>query len=229
MKKTFLKILFIGLFLSLLAFVRADAQVAGPQAFITWKAKGYAPTNYTGKILPGSNSPILANVEVFSGGKVINLSALTIYWYLNDRLLDRGVGLQAASFRTPQSINGGTIILRVEIPDYPGGGITSSVNIPLVTPTVVLWSPYPQDKLNSQSVQVSVLPYFFTVPDISFLTFSWAVNGKDVQTTENPQVLQVNVAQGAAPGSALDIKVSVANPAGYFESSSDEKSLTLSL
>jgi hypothetical protein len=229
MKKIFLKISLIGLSLVLLTAVHIGAQAAGPQAFITWKTKGYAPTNYAGKILPGSNSPILANVEVFSGGKVANLSNLTIYWYLNDRLLDRGVGLQASSFRTPQSINGGTITLRVEIPDYPGGGITASINIPLVTPSVVLWSPYPKDKFSSQSVQVRVLPYFFTVPDISFLTFAWNVNGKDVQTTENPQELQVNIAQGAAPGSSLDIKVSVSNPAGYFESSSDEKSLLFSL
>ena len=229
MKNIFLKISVLFLVVFSLSFFRVGAQVAGPQAFITWKAKGYAPVNYPGKILPGSNSPILASVDVINGGKPSNLSALTIYWYLNDKLIDRGAGLQSTTFRTPTSLGGGIVSLRVQIPDYPGGEVSQSVDIPMVSPSIVLYSGLPQNKFSSQSIVVSALPYFFTVPDISFLTFSWTVNGQDVQAVENPQSLNININQGAASGSALDVKASVTNPAGYFETASNEQSFIFSL
>ncbi len=228
-KNILLKLSLAGLSLLLLASAPAGAQVSGPQIFLTWKTKGYVPENYAGKILPGSTSPVLAALDVVQNGKVADLSNLTIYWYLNDKLLDRGVGLQAVTFRTPKSLGGGAITLRAEIPDFPGTGASKAIDIPLVPPSVVLRSTYPQNKFSSRSAEVSAIPYFFTVPDISFLTFSWAVNGTGVKTTENPQTLQVNINQDATPGSTLNIKVSVSNPAGYFENVSDEKGLTFSL
>lgn len=227
-KNNFLKISLLSLSLVLLAVAPVGAQTAAPQAFITWKAKSYAPASFGGKILPGSTSPVLADVEVIDKGKPANLSQVTIYWYLGDNLINRGIGLQSVTFRAPQTLSAGSVSLRVRIPEYPGG-IVKSVNIPVVRPSVVLESLYPGGTFNSQSVQVRALPYFFTVPDISFLSFNWSVNGSAVQTAENPQNLRVNINQGAAPGSVLDIKVGVSNPVGYYEGASDTKSLTFSL
>lgn len=227
-KTNLLKISLLSLALVLLSVVQVGAQIAGPQVFITWKAKSYAPADFAGKILPGSTSPILADVEIIDKGKPADLSKMTIYWYLGDQLINRGVGLQSVTFRAPQTSSAGLLSLRVQIPEYPGG-VVKSVNIPVVRPSVVLESLYPGDTFNSQSVRVSVLPFFFSVPDVSSLSFNWTVNGAPVQTAENPQDLQININQGAAPGSVLDIKVSVSNPAGYFEGASAEKSLTFSL
>lgn len=227
-KNSLLKISLVAFSVVFLTVAHTGAQIAGPQTFITWKAKSYAPAFFAGKILPGSTSPVLADVEIIDNGKPANLSQMTIYWYLGDQLINRGVGLQSVTFRAPQTLTAGMLSLRVQIPDYPGG-IVKSVNIPVVRPSVVLESLYPGDKFNSGSVRVSALPFFFSVPDISFLSFSWTLNGSPVQSAENPQNLQININQGAAPGSVLDIKAAVSNPTGYYESSSDEKSLLFSL
>jgi len=229
MRNKFLSVaFFFGIIFILLSSLPAGAQVAGPQAFITWKAKSYAPPSFGGKILPGSTSPVLADVQVLDKGRPADLSSMTIYWYLNDRLINRGIGLQSVTFRAPQTLSAGSLSLRVQIPDYPGG-IVKSINIPVVQPSVILESLYPSGAFNSRSASVRALPYFFTVPDLSFLSFSWSVNGSAVQAAENPQSLRVNINQDAVPGSVLNIKVTVSNPTGYFEGASDEKNLTFSL
>lgn len=223
------KLIFFVISFSLFAGpIFSRVQAAGPQGVITWKARTFVPSEYQGKTLPGSNTPVLASFEILDGGKLVNISGYKIYWYMNDHLIDRGVGLQTVTLRTPQVVGGGTITLRAQISDYPGGIFSKSVDIPLVSPSVVLESPYAGNRFTGQSAQLKALPYFFTVTDISFLSFSWKVNGGPVQTIENPQYLTVNINPGAAAGSLLDVAATVTNPAGYFESVTASKSLTLS-
>lgn len=224
-KKIFLAILFLPL---LGIPFHGLGQTAQPIAVLSWKARTYAPSSYQGKILPGSSTPLLLSLDVFQSGKLVNISGMKIYWYLNNHLVDRGVGLQSVSIRTPQSLGGGAINIRAQIPDYPVDSLIKSVEIPLVSPSVVIETPSIKDKLFSKTLQLKVIPYFFTVSDLSFLKFSWKVNEADVKAAEDPQNLVVNINADAAAGSALSVSATVSNPAGYFESASAQKSFTLS-
>lgn len=206
----------------------SSAQVSAPQAILSWKARSYAPASYQGKVLPGSNAPLLISLDVFENGKLINVSDKKIYWYMNDLLIDRGVGLQSISVRAPQTLGGGTASIRATIPDYSSDGLGKGVDIPVVSPSVVIEAPTNSDKLFSKTLQLKVTPYFFTVSDLSFLKFSWEVNGKTAETAEDPQNLIININPDAAAGSILDISATVANPTGYFESATAKKSFTLS-
>ncbi|MDO8504597.1 MAG: hypothetical protein Q7S36_01965 [Candidatus Liptonbacteria bacterium] len=211
------------------ALAGETAHASPPQIFITWKAKSLVPAFFSGKILPGSKTPILASVEVIDNNKIANLSGLKIYWYLNEHLIDRGDGLQSIAFRSPKTLGDEAMHLRVQIPGYPGGiPIIKDIIIPLVSPSVVLESQYPGNRFSSRSVLVRALPYFFGVPDVSFLSFSWTLNGQDIKTSENPQQLTVNINQDALPGSALGISATVTNPNGWFESAKADKPLTFS-
>jgi hypothetical protein len=203
------------------------AQSAGPSAILSWKARSYAPASYTGKILPSSNTPLIASLDVFESGKAADLSGLKIYWYLGNTLVDRGVGLQTISVRAPRALGGGTVLLRAQIPEYPGEAIIKSVNIPIVSPSLVLETPAPSDFF-SKTLKLKAVPYFFNVSDLSFLKFSWKVNDLDVAAAEDPQNLIINVNPDAAPGSALEVSAIISNPAGYFESASAKKSFVIS-
>ena len=61
-------------------FLRSSAQQSQPQFFITWRAQNYAPTNYSGKILPVANSSVTASFEVLDPltGKFIDLATAII-------------------------------------------------------------------------------------------------------------------------------------------------------
>ncbi len=224
-----LKKFFYALFLfSLLALpAQGLGQTTSPVAVLSWKAKAYTPPSYRGKILPGSTTPLLVSLDVFSAGKIVNLANYKIYWYLGNTLIDRGVGLQSISIRTPQSLGGGSLTLRAQIPDYPGEPLTKSINIPLVSPSIVIENLSGKNNFFSKTLRLKVESYFFAVNDISFLKFGWEVNGEEVQAAEDPQNLIVNINSGAV-GSLLNVSATVSNPAGYFESASAQKSFTLS-
>ncbi len=118
--------------------------------------------------------------------------------------------------------------IRAQVPDYPGESISKDVGIPIVPPSVVLDAPYAENKLSILSAEIHAWPYFFGVQDISYLKFGWKLNGKDINTLEDPQRLIVNINKDAAPGSILSIASTITNPNGYFESGDAKKSLTYS-
>lgn len=223
------KLLLVIILLPLLALPFGGRAASEPQAFITWKAKTYVPAGFPGKILPGSNSPILASLEVVDGNRIADLSGQKIYWYLNDNLLSRGAGLASIALRTPSAIGGGAISLRVQIPEYPSGPIYKTVSIPIVPPSIVIQTPTIGGRFSGSGIIAQALPYYFSVQDASLLSFSWKVNGDPVKVSENPDQLQVNINDGAASGSKLTISVSASNPAGSFESATTARTLIYSL
>ncbi|TSC59778.1 MAG: hypothetical protein LiPW15_798 [Parcubacteria group bacterium LiPW_15] len=223
------KLFYILLLVPALALpLEGFGQTAQPVAVLSWKAKTYVPSSYQGKILPGSTTPLLASLDIFMSGKAVNLSGYKIYWYLNNTLIDRGVGLQSVSIRTPQTLGGGSITLRAQIPDFSSGSLVKSVSIPLVSPSIVIENPSGPSELFSKTLRLKIVPYFFTVSDLSSLKFNWSVGGIEVKAAEDPQNLIINTNPDAAPGAALSVSATVSNPAGYFESASAQKSFTLS-
>ncbi len=220
--------LFFFLGLAIVLPAAGLAQTSEPIPIITWKARSYAPAEFSGKPLPISNTPILASLEVFANGKKANISGYRIYWYLNNRLVDRGVGLQSVSIRAPQLLNGGIASLRAKIDDYPGFSVSKNVDIPVVTPSAVIKRSVSGNTFFSKKLEFEVVPYFFNVNDIPSLSFSWKVNNEVVSAAENPQNLVVNINDDAASGSALNVEALVSNPAEFFESAKAKMSLTFS-
>lgn len=217
-----LTLLGVGIF-----FAHAQTTIPAPKLFITWKAESYAPADFSGKILPTANSPITASVELIDNGKVINLvqQSSTVYWYLNDNFLQGGKALQEIAFRAPDAA-GGTLDLRAEIPNYRNGPALKTVTIPIAQPETVIEAPFPSGIFSSPSIELTALPYFFNMKDLSRLNFDWSVNGETPTGAENPQKLTIKAGSAAAPGSAIQISLNIRNPLDILQVGSKTITLT---
>jgi hypothetical protein len=193
----------------------ARAQTASsPQFLVTWKSSSsYIPSFYTGKALPSLGSNITASVELISNGHIINIGSQTIYWYLDEVLVGGGTGVQQVTFSpfgTPPSAQ----VLEVVLPQYSGGYLSHSIQIPFISPAAVISAPYPNQRFSSNPFAVQGLPFFFTATSSNNLLFSWAVNGQTGSNTENPQVADVTLPQGTPSGTSVDVSLSIKNPVG---------------
>ena len=184
---------------------------SGPQFVMTWSASNsYVPTRYAGGILPNQESQITAAFELIANGQPINLSGQTIYWYLNDNLLGGGEGVQHFTFR-PYGTAPANETLKVELPDYPGGELLHTINIPLINPIVVAEAPYPNGQFSQIPLVLTAMPYFFNASSVTSLSFSWSVNGQAVTSAENPQSLKISLPQSTPAGFAVGVTLSVKN------------------
>ncbi len=202
MKKfTYTLCLVFGLFV--MGMSTGFAQQSQPQFLLSWQTNAYAPSGFTGKILPSPGTPVTVSFEIVQDGKLVNLAKQTIYWYVNDTLVSNIPGKQTITFIAPSFL--GIVDVRIELPSYPGGFLFQSVNIPVVQPEAVIESAYPGGNFTGLSAQVKGVPYFFDVQDPSALSFTWNVNGETPQNAEDPTILSVNLNSDAAPGSAVNV------------------------
>ncbi len=217
----------VGLLLSgSMAFAQSsNSQSSKAQLVITWRAtRSFVPPGYSAKALSTQTSQIVASVEAFTNSKRVDLKNVTIYWYLNDTLIGGGIGEQSQVFNLFGGSNGFEV-LRVEMPDYPGGLSIATTQIPTIQPTVVIEAPYPGGNFSSNPLALKANPYFFNITSVNQLAFSWAVNGQTSPNAENPGDLRVTLGPGTRPGTTLDVKLSATN---NFDSTGagDEKTLT---
>jgi hypothetical protein len=199
-------------------------QTTSPQFMITWQSRTYVPADFEGKILPTANSTIAVSFELIDGGTPADLSGQTVYWYANNNFLQGGKGLQHIEFRAPDAV-GGTIDLRVEVPNYKRGAQLKTVEIPIVAPRAVIEAPFPNNEFSASPVQLTGLPYFFNVRDISPLNFSWSINGVTPSGTENPDMLTIRLNQDALAGSPLGVAFTVQNKNNALEGASGNVNL----
>ncbi|HVM77310.1 MAG TPA: hypothetical protein VMU07_04115 [Candidatus Paceibacterota bacterium] len=198
--------------LAFVAFSAAtSAHAAGPQFFITWKASGsYAPSGFSGKVLPTYGSQITASLELISGGVPLDLSGQKIFWYVNETLIGGGLGAQSITFppigQAPTSMT-----LKVELPSYRGATLIKTILIPMVPPQVVLVAPYPGGQFSANPVTLTAIPYFFNVTSSASLSYRWTVNGQSSANAENPQIAQVALPNGTAAGTSFPISVTISN------------------
>lgn len=216
MARTFtLKKLLIVAFIFFVAVVMGVSHTqaaSSPTFLLTWKAlKSYVPAAYEGKALPGVNSPISASLELISNGKIVNLKGNTINWYLDDGAIAGGAGVQHVVF-APDASPPGSMELRIEIPNYNGNYLIHTVDIPAIEPKAVISGPYPQGEFSDASLMLRALSYFASVP-ASSLTYAWGVNGVQANSSENPDVAQINLPAGTASGAVISASLSITNPA----------------
>ena len=202
------------LFVSLFIGNAAYAQSASSPAFlITWRAvTSSVPPSYTGKALPTDGSQISASLELISQGSLANLNKATVYWYLNDALIDGGTGKQHIVFTLPSDVASPALAeLRVTIPNYGGATLLRAVEIPVVQPHLVIYAPYPNGQFSTNTATVDALPYFFNAP-FSSLVFTWSANGQSTSNNENPSEAQIVLPQGTPDGTSINVSLNAQNP-----------------
>jgi hypothetical protein len=196
--------------------------VSNPKFLVTWEVNGsYVPPQYIGKALPSYASKITASVELVSQGKILNIQSETIYWYLDDVLIGGGEGVQNITF-PPVGMPPDVLNLKVELPNYAGGYLTHTIEIPFVKPNVVLYMPFPGAKFSTNPVTVQAFPYYFNISSPSKLSYAWAVNGQTGGGAENPESAQVTLPAGTPAGTNIDVSVTVENPIGSTVAAADE-------
>lgn len=211
--------------LGALLFFLVHAQ-EGPRLMITWRAVGYAPPTYQGKILPTANSFIVAALELVDGGKLADLSGKTVYWYLNGELLEGGEGVQRVAFRT-QRIVGSKVKVRVQIPDYGGEAFVKTIEISTVRPEVTIEAPFPEGRAVGSPVKVRGVPYFFNTTDAAAFSYSWKANGKTPEDVVNPELLEVNLSPETPDGFPINITLEVKNTSARSETAFSAAALFL--
>lgn len=187
------------------------AQQREPELWLSWRAQTYTPPGFVGKALPTTNTIIIASADLVDGGKIANLSKQTTYWYLNDNLLQGGIGIQRVSLRAIDALPGTTLDLRIELPNYHGGTITKTVTIPVVKPEVAIVSKV-GGVFSGASVEVGSLSYFFNISKPTDLSYLWNVNGDAAKASEDPTRLVVNLPPETPSGFGLDIELVAKNP-----------------
>ncbi|MDO8574243.1 MAG: hypothetical protein Q7R86_01290 [bacterium] len=206
MKQSIFLVVLAGGFLFLIASV-SSGQTPEAQVLITWEASTYTPPGFEGKALPIEGSLVTASMEVFdSSGRLFDLREQTVYWYLNDKLIKGGVGIQTVIFRSSQ----GTQELRVQLPDYLGGILVKTIEIPVVRPEAVV-SYSGVGGFIGNSARAEALPYFFNVGDKKDLEFSWKVNDQAPDNLASPEFLDINLPAGAPSNFPVNISLSVVN------------------
>jgi hypothetical protein len=196
-----------------------------PQIFVTWRAESYAPPAYQGKILPTAGSIITASLEVISGGRPADLSKETIYWRVNDFLVENRPGVKTISFNAPEETPD-ILSLEIMLPFYKDSTLLKVIQIPLVRPEAVIEAPYPGKRFSGTRLKMAGLPYFFKTNNVNSLGFSWSINGGVIIGAESPREFIVNLNPDAPVGSTLNIGLTVNNPGFAGEAASASTVLT---
>ena len=217
---------FLLLIIAMLLMDSVSFAQTPPQIIVTWDAEsGSEPSSFVGKTMPTANSLINVSFEVIDGGKPADLSKQTIYWYLNNRLIENRVGTQLITITAPSRAPS-ILELKIELPAYRGGLLLKTIRIPIAAPQIVIEAPYPGGEVAGRTIAVKAVPYFFKA-GVSELNFRWAVNGSAPENVENPAELKVNLSPDAPIGSSVGISLTVSNPKNPDESASQNITLKL--
>lgn len=190
----------------------AHAQSITPQMVVTWQAYGSdVPPQYNDKALPNQESELTASLALVANGKLVDLSNQVIYWYLNETLIDSGVGKQYIVFN-PFGSAPAFLVLRAELPNYNGATLLHDINIPLISPKAVIEAPHPGGQFFGNPIVLQGTPYFFYTSDPGALSYSWSVNGQTSAAAENPQILQMNVDPTTPAGSSFSVGLTITDP-----------------
>lgn len=164
--------LFGALFISTINPVSAQT---ADQLIITWRAENLYPADFMGKAMPTSGSPVQLSVEAIIAGKITNLATADISWFLDETLLERGVGIKTTRFTARSSATNNNFI-RAQV-RLGAKNLEGTVRIPVKQVKVVMEIPTLNKTLPADSeIQISAVPYFFNAESIQNLIFNWIIN-----------------------------------------------------
>ncbi|MDO8442690.1 MAG: hypothetical protein Q7S81_00260 [bacterium] len=233
-KKYYLPIVFSTLFGLFLSF-SANAQFTVPlpttspstqnpdfEFLVSWRAINFVPPDYQGKIVPSKNSIIEISFDLLDNGKFVDVSKQQINWNVDRDSFKSGVGLKSI-ITTFDKVS--TKLVEIELPNYSdkiygGAYLNKFVNIPAVSPEVVINAPYPNKTIGVKQNAFQAVPYFFGISSLGQLNFGWEVDGQKMENDPNyPSILALDLTSQGSPesGANILIKVLVKNITDLFE------------
>lgn len=178
------------LFLLGVLFISLTPQVLAQTSdylIVTWRAENLYPANFEGRAMPTPGSSVRASVEAVVGGKLVNLATADILWFLDESLLEKGIGTKTVHF----TARGGTTnnhFLRAQV-RLGNKNLEESVRIPIKQPRVVVEMPISNKTLPGNSeLHLSAVPYFFNAESLENLVFNWIINNTRQKQTGNGEL-----------------------------------------
>lgn len=201
-KKIFVFVFALVVFVPFSFIVKAQTT---QDAFITWHANDFYPSDFGGKAVPVNRGTINASVALTNNGKLMDTTTMLVSWYLDGGFFEKGVGLSTVTVPVGKNF-GATYSLKASI-NASEGLIDALTVIPVGQPRVVLDLPDPDPSAKSgDSLTVRSIPYFFNINSLADLLFSWTVNG--TSQNNNSSVITMNIGD-LGDLSAISIKNSV--------------------
>ncbi|MCR4275232.1 MAG: hypothetical protein NUV83_00540 [Candidatus Wolfebacteria bacterium] len=219
-KTSFFIILLAGQFFTF-NFVSAQS---GYDFLTSWKADGFVPAWYEGKILPSRGSRVSISFELINNGKISDLSNTVVRWYINDNLVKNendGLGIKKYLF-TVTDYPGNNTEVRIALPDYKGQSLNKIIQIPVVNPEVVIESPAFSLNNISKTAIFKANPFFFNVKIINNLSFQWTANGQATGIYKGSNILDFNVDPKVGLNSQINLKVIAKNLLNEMEFANKE-------
>lgn len=212
----------LGLFLSLSANAQLTAKLPTTtlstqnpnfEFLISWRAVNFVPSDYRGKIIPSKNSIIEISFDLLdSNGKFVDVSKQQINWNIDRNSFRSGMGLKSIITTFDKA---SAKLIEIELPNYSdktytGAYLNKFINIPAVSPEVVINAPYPNKTIGIRQNAFQAIPYFFGISSLSQLKFEWEVNGKKMDSDPNyPSILALDLASQGSPESGANAMIKV--------------------
>lgn len=219
----------IALFFGTSVFNTTRAQTSPPtQLFLTWKANNFYPSFFDGKAFPTTGTPITASLEALRGGKFLDLSRVTIAWFVDDTIVDRGDGKKEILF-TPKAVAGQTVTVKATVRLANQENTEEvSVQIPILSPQINANIPLPQKTVASQSrFLLEAFPFFWNIKTLDELFFTWTVNGEQ-KKTQGENTLSLGVGTPASEyDKTLQINLLTQNLSNPLEFAQERFQLTI--
>jgi len=218
---SFLSLLAIGL----LAIAAAAQTTSENVVLLTWRANTYTPWYYQGKALITTGSEVSFSVAVLSDGKPAALENQVVRWYEQGRLTKTGIGMQV--FATQANLlPGNDLKIRVELPEFPGGSISKTISVRVVSPKVVVELPFSNLQTTTRDITARAVPYFFSVFTENSLNYQWSINDTPLASGDTPQTATVPARSIIESGiRSLVFRVSAENPDRYVDKAVGEKTV----
>lgn len=198
----------IGFFVVVLLTPTSALGAGKPSIILTWETETYTPAWYTGKALPTTNSLVKVFLTVIEDGKTKSLSEETIYWYLDDELIENNKGVRLISFSPLET---GEHKIRVQLPNYTGGQIAKTINIPVVEAKVVPQAPWVDGNFSILNPTLKANTFFFNTTKSTDLVLNWIVNGQTPENNDNPDTLTINLDPKTVIGTKLNVSLDAMN------------------
>lgn len=180
-----------------------------PQIIITWQTRNLYPSGYLAKAFPTTGSVVDLGLMAALNGNTIDLSRALITWRVDENVIGRTEGLQLVSF-TSKKQGGTSHFIRVTAELASGESYEAVTRIPVVDPKVIIKKFGSESKLSLEAV-----PYFFNAQNLSGLSFSWSIAGKNSEK-EGDNTLTIE-ANGGLIGSGVRADLMINNLSNPIE------------
>ncbi len=201
---------YLPIIIAVLLFFGLTAQ-AKAQIIASFKSKNFVPVSYIGKALPIRNTPVEIGIELVLEDKIQDLTNSQILWYVDEKLIDKGVGLKNIEFKA-KATAGNSHLIKVVI-THKDKNYSRTFSLPVKGPEFVFKTEkylYPGENI------ISGIPYFFNVEKVEQLEFSWNILG-ETKTGLPPFNLELKVPEKPVFKELL-ISVTITNSKDPLES-----------